>query len=172
VDAGEADGALRAEREDDRPGSGDRLCDQSDPDVLIICGFAFDPLVSETSRQIGRLQVLITRMNPHLTTGDTLLKNTGAGSLFTVFGEPDMQIQPGPDGTLTVSINGVDIYDPTTGEIRSTTPDAIACWFNDTEYNGGSFFVRHAYFTGGSGLYARLKRALKAEIDEAAWARL
>ena len=44
--------------------------------------------------------------------------------------------------------------------------------FLDTDYNGESFFVRHAYFTGADEPYERLKRALLAEIDEAAWAKL
>jgi adenine-specific DNA-methyltransferase len=39
----------------------------------------------------------------------------------------------------------------------------------DTAYNGESFFVRHCYFTGGQDPYKRLKRALKAEIDEGNW---
>ena len=66
----------------------------------------------------------------------------------------------------------MDVYDPTTGEIRSSSTDDIACWFIDTEYNGESFFVRHAYFTGAEEPYAKLKRALRAEIDETAWASL
>ncbi len=45
----------------------------------------------------------------------------------------------------------------------------IACWFIDTNYNGESFFVRHAYFTGADEPYDKLKRALRAEIHEAAW---
>jgi len=61
------------------------------------------------------------------------------------------------------------VYDPTTGQIRSHTTDDIACWFIDTAYDGESFFVRHAYFTGDTDPYERLKRALRAEIDEAAW---
>jgi hypothetical protein len=39
----------------------------------------------------------------------------------------------------------------------------------NTEYNGESFFVRHAYFTGADEPYEKLKRALRADIDEAAW---
>ena len=35
-----------------------------------------------------------------------------------------------------------------------------------------SFFVRDAYFTGANDPYKRLKQALKAEIDEEAWASL
>ncbi len=50
--------------------------------------------------------------------------------------------------------------------IRSNTTDDIACWFIDTDYNEESFFVRHAYFTGAGEPYEKLKRALRAEIDE------
>jgi len=139
---------------------------------LLVCGFAFDPHVSEESKRYGTLMVLPTRINPDLAMGDELLKKTGAGNLFMVFGEPDVEITEQKADTLIVEIKGVDVYDPTTGAIRSSTPDEIACWFIDTDYNGESFFVRHAYFTGADEPYDKLKRALKAEIDEAAWASL
>jgi adenine-specific DNA-methyltransferase len=107
--------------------------------------------------------------------GDELLKKTGAGNLFMVFGEPDIKISATDDDgehRLTVEVRGVDVYDPTTGQIRSSSTDDIACWFIDTDYNGESFFVRHAYFTGGDEPYEKLKRALRAEIDEGAWSTL
>ena len=112
-------------------------------------------------------------MNPDLAMGDELLKKTGAGNLFMVFGEPDVEIktQQGRQDRRS-TIKGVDVYDPTTGEIRSSSTDDIACWFIDTDYNGESFFVRHAYFTGADEPYEKLKRALRAEIDEAAWSAL
>jgi adenine-specific DNA-methyltransferase len=138
-------------------------------DVLVVCGFAFDPHVSEEAKRYGKLTVLPARMNPDLAMGDELLKKTGAGNLFMVFGEPDVEIKKGQDGRVTVEIKGVDVYDPTTGAIRSSSTDDIACWFIDTDYNGESFFVRHAYFTGSDEPYDKLKRALRAEIDEAAW---
>lgn len=138
-------------------------------DLLIVCGFAFDPGVSEESKRYGKLQVLVTRMNPDLLLGDELLKKTGAGNLFMVFGEPDIKVKNLPDGKITVELKGLDIYDPTTGEIRSSSTDDIACWFIDTNYNGESFFVRHVYFTGANQPYDKLKRTLKAEIDEDAW---
>ena len=71
-----------------------------------------------------------------------------------------------------VEIKGVDVYDPTTGADPQPSTDDIACWFIDTDYNGESFFVRHAYFTGADEPYDKLKRALRAEIDEAAWSAL
>ena len=149
-------------------------------DMLIVCGFAFDPHVAEEAKRYGTLTVLPAKMNPDLAMGDELLKKTGAGNLFMVFGEPDIQpvdertgkIKPGADGKLQIEIKGVDVYDPTTGQIRSASTDDIACWFIDTDYNGESFFVRHAYFTGAEEPYDKLKRALRADIDEAAWSSL
>jgi adenine-specific DNA-methyltransferase len=140
-------------------------------DILVVCGFAFDARVGETAREFGRLVVLPARMNPDLAMGDELLKKTGAGNLFTVFGEPDLTLKQ-EDGQLTVELRGVDVYDPTTGEVRSSSTDDVACWFVDTDYNGESFFVRHAYFTGAGDPYERLRKALRADIDEAAWSTL
>jgi adenine-specific DNA-methyltransferase len=139
--------------------------------TLVVCGFAFDPHVAEETKRFGNLQVLIARMNPDLSMGGDLLKKTGTGNLFMVFGEPDIELKE-QDGDLRVTIKGVDVYDPTTGEVRSHSTDDIACWFIDTDYNGESFFVRHAYFTGKDQPYEKLKRALRAEIDESAWASL
>jgi adenine-specific DNA-methyltransferase len=145
-------------------------------DLLLVCGFAFDPHVAEEGKviekQVGRLKVLLVRMNPDLAMGEELLKKTGAGNLFMVFGEPDLDIQKQEDGKFVVEVRGVDVFDPTTGEIRSSGPEDIACWFIDTDYNGESFFVRHAYFFGEQEPYEKLKRALRADIDEAAWGQL
>jgi len=66
----------------------------------------------------------------------------------------------------------VHVYDPTTGQIRSSSTDDIACWFIDTDYNEESFFVRHAYFLGANDPYSALKTTLKAEINPEAWATL
>jgi adenine-specific DNA-methyltransferase len=138
-------------------------------DTLIVCGFYFDPHISEETKRYGKLTILTARMNYDLTMGDELLKKTGAGNLFVLYGEPDIDVSPEKDGKLTVKIKGVDVYDPTTGQVRSHSTDDIAAWFIDTAYNGESFFVRHAYFTGAGDPYEKLKRALRAEIDEAAW---
>jgi adenine-specific DNA-methyltransferase len=141
-------------------------------DLLLVLGFAFDPHISEEVKRYGKLNVVVSKMNPDLSMGDDLLKKTGAGNLFMIFGEPDIKIEKAKDGKLTAEIRGLDVYDPTTGQIRSHSTDDIACWFIDTNYNGESFFVRHAYFTGADEPYEKLKRALRAEIDEAAWSAL
>jgi adenine-specific DNA-methyltransferase len=141
-------------------------------DLLVVCGFAFEPLVGEETGHLGRLTLLKARMNPDLSMGDELLKKTGAANLFMVFGEPDIKIQLASEGHLTAEIRGLDVYDPTTGAIRSHSTDDIACWFIDSDYDGESFFVRHAYFLGADDPYGKLRRALRAEIDEATWSTL
>jgi adenine-specific DNA-methyltransferase len=157
-------------------------------DVLIACAFNYDAPATEFSK-LGRINVLKARMNADLHMAEDL-KNTGKGNLFVIFGEPDVDVLDTQgnsirkyDGKrdiidlpvgeeLVVRIKGVDVFDPSTGEIRSDDPDDIACWFIDTDYNEESFFVRHAYFLGANDPYKALKTTLKAEIDEAAWATL
>ncbi len=163
----------------------------ADVDLLCVLGFSFDPQATNVTeedgvtveatdegfanvtgeRRLGKIQVLFVRMNVDLLMGEEL-KKTGAGNLFTVFGEPDIDIEKTDGGQLVVRLNGVDVYDPTTGEVRSNDTDQIALWMIDTDYNEESFFVRHCYFTGGNDPYKRLKTALKADIDADAWATL
>ena len=130
---------------------------------LLVCGFAFDPHVGEEAKQYGKLRRPVHQDEPRPGDGRRTLKKTGAGNLFMVFGEPDVDIIKQKDGKIVVEVKGVDVFDPTTGAIRSHSTDDIACWFIDTDYNGESFFVRHAYFHGGDEPYEKLKRALKAE---------
>lgn len=157
-------------------------------DVLIACAFNYDAPASEFSK-LGRINVLKARMNADLHMAEDL-KNTGKGNLFVIFGEPDVDvldtqgrsirrydgkrdvIDVPADGQLVVKINGVDVFHPSTGEVRSDGADGIACWFLDTDYNEESFFVRHAYFLGANDPYKALKTTLKAEIDPDAWATL
>jgi adenine-specific DNA-methyltransferase len=168
-----------------------REANRSDIDLLdLVCvlGFAFDPQTSGVTeqdgvtvdagdhgfaevagdRQLGKVKVLFVRMNADLLMGEDL-KKTGQGNLFTVFGEPDIAINAVEGGQVVVDLRGVDVYDPTTGAVRSGDTSQIALWMIDTNYNEESFFVRHCYFTGGGDPYARLKRALKADIDPDAW---
>jgi adenine-specific DNA-methyltransferase len=145
-------------------------------DVVIACAFNFDARSAELDR-IGRIPILKARMNPDLHMAGEL-KTTGAGNLFVVFGEPDIEVielgeAEGGVDQIQVKIKGVDVFKPQTGEIESGGPDTIALWFIDTDHNEESFFVRHAYFLGAAtDPYKALKTTLRAEIDEEAWASL
>ncbi|MBL9177236.1 MAG: site-specific DNA-methyltransferase [Verrucomicrobiaceae bacterium] len=147
-----------------------REAGDADFDVLIACAFNFEAHTTEFNK-LGRIPVLKARMNADLHMSDDL-KNTGKGNLFVIFGEPDITILPEKDGRIRVKVNGVDVFHPNTGEVRSDGADGIACWFIDTDYNEESFFVRHAYFLGANDPYNSLKTTLKAEIDADAWATL
>ena len=143
-------------------------------DALIACAFNFEAHATEFNK-LGRVPVLKARMNADLHMADDL-KKTDAANLFVIFGEPDIDIEPANGDTgedwIRVKINGVDVFDPSAGEVRSDGPDGIACWFVDTDYNEESFFVRQAYFLGAGDPYKSLKTTLKAEIDPDAWATL
>lgn len=168
-----------------------------DVDLLCVLGFSFDPNVTSMTgdditvgedgsvevsaseegfanvageRKLGKLKVLIVRMNADLLMGEAL-KKTGSGNLFTVFGEPDVDIREIGD-QLEVELRGVDVYDAAKGEIRAADTSQVALWMIDTDYNEESFFVRHCYFTGGGDPMKKLKTALKADIDADAWAQL
>ena len=139
----------------------------ADFDVLVACAFNYDAHASEFNK-LGRVPVLKARMNADLHMADDL-KNTGKGNLFVIFGEPDIDILDAEDSQIQVKVNGVDVFHPNTGEIRSDSTDGIACWFVDTDYNEESFFVRHAYFLGANDPYKSLRTTLKAEINQEAW---
>ncbi|MBH40716.1 MAG: site-specific DNA-methyltransferase [Chloroflexi bacterium] len=139
----------------------------ADFDVLIACAFSYDAHSTELD-QLGTLPILKARMNADLHMA-TDLKNTGSGNLFVIFGEPDIEIVSADGGQIQVKINGVDVFHPNSGEVRSDNADGIACWFIDTDYNQESFFVRQAYFLGANDPYGALKTSLKAEIDRDAW---
>jgi adenine-specific DNA-methyltransferase len=152
-----------------------REAGDADFDALVACAFNYEARASEFN-QLGRIPVLKARMNADLHMSEEL-KNTGKGNLFVIFGEPDIEILDADSaearaGQIQVHIKGVDVFDPSTGEIRSDDADGIACWFVDTDYNEESFFVRQAYFLGANDPYRALRTTLKAEIDPHAWASL
>jgi len=136
-------------------------------DVLITCAFNYEAHTTEFAK-LGRIPVLKARMNADLHMAADL-KNTGKGNLFVIFGEPDIDLTTEKNGQMKVKVNGVDVFDPSSGEVRSDGADGIACWFIDTDYNEESFFVRHAYFLGANDPYKALKTTLKAEINQEAW---
>lgn len=136
-------------------------------DVLLACAFNFDAQSTEINK-LGQLPILKARMNSDLQMVNEL-KNTLGGNLFVIFGEPDIEIINGTGNLIQIRVKGVDLFDPRTGEVRSSEPDELACWFIDTNYNQESFHVRHAYFLGAKDPYQNLKKTLKSEIDSEAW---
>ena len=108
---------------------------------------------------------------PDVLVGD-LLKTTRASQLFTVFGQPDVTVHSRKDGTFVAALRGVDIYDPTTGAVHHTRGEDVAAWFLDTDYDGMTFHICQAFFPGAPDAWDKLQRALRAQIDPEAFAKM
>ena len=137
-------------------------------DVLIACAFNYD--AHARIQQARSHPVLKARMNADLHMAERSQEHR-QGQPVRHLRRAGHRHPPRGRGTIRVKVNGVDVFHPNTGEVRSDGADGIACWFIDTDYNEESFFVRHAYFLGPTILEA-LKTTLKAEINEEAWATL
>ena len=135
---------------------------------LILAGFSFDPgalaFVEKTSL---KLNVQFAHINPDMEIHD-LLKQTQASQLFTVFGEPDVNVGVEKDGQFVVKLQGVDSYDPQTGSIAHSSADDLPAWFLDEDYDGFSFNICQAFFPDGAtreNPWDRLENALRGTID-------
>jgi adenine-specific DNA-methyltransferase len=162
--------------------------DKRDGDWLLILGFAFESGLSDvTTRDFGHFKVSIVRMHDDLLQQGLLKRDKKAASFVTI-GEPDVKLHR-KNGTATVEIAGLDIYDPVKDEVKSRDVYDIAYWMVDDDYDGSNFVVRQVFFCGGDkdefdewkrGLSdlakAKTKKAaeqtLKVEIDDEAFARL
>src|SRR5690606_17412052 len=107
-----------------------RECADAGFDVLIACAFNYEAHASEFDK-LGRIPVLKARMNADLHMAGEL-KETDKANLFVIFGEPDIDILEAGDEQIQVKINGVDVFHPNSGEVRSDGAEGIACWFLDT----------------------------------------
>ncbi|MCL0098373.1 site-specific DNA-methyltransferase [Dehalococcoidia bacterium] len=139
-------------------------------DLLIFAGFSFDPEAQAFVQKapVKDLSVHFVNIAPDVLVGD-LLKTTRSSQLFTVFGQPDVKIDKQKDGTYIVTLLGIDIYNPNTGELSQVRGEDVAAWFLDTDYDGMTFHICQAFFPGGQNPWDKLQRALKARIDPEAF---
>jgi len=114
--------------------------------MLIFAGFAFDPEAQATIQKTPHpnLQIHMANIRPDVEMHD-LLKSPKGSQLFSVFGQPDIRIKKTGE-EYVVELKGVDIYDPTTGEVHASRPEDIAAWFLDQNYDGYTFCITQAFF--------------------------
>ena len=139
--------------------------------MLVLAGFAFEPPVSGITEKATGIEVHMCHMNQDMLMQD-LLKTTQASQLFSIFGLPDTRVKELKDGRLRVELLGVDIYDPNTGKTLHEPGKSVAAWFLDTDYDGATFHICQAFFPGGKDPWDKLRRALRAEIDEEAFEKM
>ena len=137
-------------------------------DIVLFVGFACDP---EALGMIEKGTVDRTfqfvHAAPDILVGD-MLKTSKTTKLFTVFGLPDVRVKKEKDGNVVVTLTGVDIYDPVTGETNHDDGENVAAWFLDHDYDGRTFCVGQAFFPSGKikNPWEKLQKALKGSIDE------
>jgi adenine-specific DNA-methyltransferase len=137
-------------------------------DDLVVAGFSFDApaqAVIEESKH-PRLRVHMAHIRPDVNPAmNGLLKEQPGSQLFTVFGQPRTRVD-GPDkrGEYTVTMEGVDIYNPVDNSIISTGADKVAAWFLDGDYDGRTFCITQAFFPDRSA-WDKLSKALTGVVD-------
>ncbi len=67
-----------------------------------------------------------------------------------------------------VALEGVDIYDPLTGDVHSTGASKVAAWFLDSDYDGRAFCITQAFFPDQDA-WEKIRKALKTEADDYAF---
>jgi adenine-specific DNA-methyltransferase len=135
-------------------------------DDVIFAGFSFDGAAQAVIQDDPnpRVRAHLAHIRPDVQmTG--LLKETPNSQLFTVFGTPRTRLERHDDGTFTVTMEGVDIYNPVENTIIPTRADKVAAWFLDTDYDGRTFLITQAFFPD-KGAWEKLARALEGYLDE------
>jgi adenine-specific DNA-methyltransferase len=143
-------------------------------DVLIFAGFAFDAEAQAVIQKnpIPKVSVQMAHINPDIIVGAysnrPLLKTMKTSQIFTVFGEPDVKLDKSNE-EFRVRLLGVDLYDPTTGDIHSSNASGIPAWFLDEDYDGYTFKICQAFFPSeatAKNPWDRLENALKGIVDK------
>ncbi|MFZ4616632.1 MAG: hypothetical protein ACOYM2_10625, partial [Rectinemataceae bacterium] len=139
---------------------------------IVAAAFSFEPEASEiaadeASQQKLRIHQAFIRpdVNPGM---EGLLKDQPRSQLFTVFGKPEIRLSKGKDGDWTVALEGVDIYDPLSGDVHSTGAAKVAAWFLDSDYDGRAFCITQAFFPDQDA-WEKIRKALKTEAEDYAF---
>ena len=138
-------------------------------DNLVFAGFSFDAAAQATIQDDPnpRVRCHLAHIRPDVNMGN-LLKDTPNAQLFSVFGSPRAALKKTEDGMFTVTLEGVDIYNPVENTILATKVDKVAAWFVDTDYDGRVFCITQAFFPDKSA-WEKLAKALKSVVDESAF---
>ena len=137
-------------------------------DHLVLAGFSFDgtaqAVIAEGSHP--KLKVHSAHIRPDVNPAMAgLLKEQPGSQLFSVFGQPRTRVDgPNSEGEYTVTMEGVDIYNPVDNTVTPTKADKVAAWFVDGDYDGRTFCITQAFFPDKSA-WEKLSKALDGIVD-------
>lgn len=163
---------------------------KGDANWLIILGFSFESDIEGGTQtmSMGTFEVTKARIHDDLLQEGLKKKPAKSAASFVTIGEPDIVLHRDGD-TVTVEIEGLDIYDPIKDEVKARDVHDIAYWMVDDDYDGSNFVVKQVFFCGGDkdefakwkkGIdtlakdktRARAEKTLKIEIDDEAFGRV
>jgi adenine-specific DNA-methyltransferase len=136
-------------------------------DDLVFAGFSFDgPAQAAIEEGHPRLRIHIAHIRPDVNPGmNGLLKERPGSQLFTVFGQPRTRLDgPDQEGMYTVTMEGVDVYDPVSNTVIDTGASKVAAWFLDSDYDGRTFCITQAFFPDRTA-WEKLSKALDGVVD-------
>lgn len=142
-------------------------------DELVIAGFSFDAEAYTVVEGQGhpRLRIHIAQIRPDLNEAMAgLLKDTPNSQLFTVFGQPEVEVWHTKEGWVC-TLKGVDIYNPVENTVRSSGADKVAAWFLDSDFDGRCFCITQAFFPDQNA-WEKIAKALGSSGDPEAFAAL
>jgi adenine-specific DNA-methyltransferase len=173
---------------------------RGDANWLVILGFSFESDIQggEQTTSIGSFEVTKAKIHDDLLQEGLKKKPAKSAASFITIGEPDVavnfedrKVNKETKKFATVTIEGLDIYDPIRDEVKARNIHEIAYWMLDDDYDGSNFVVKQVFFCGGDktefdkwkrGLgdlsesrnrrKKELQDTLKIEIDEDAFDRL
>jgi adenine-specific DNA-methyltransferase len=137
-------------------------------DHLVLAGFSFDgtaqAVIAEATHP--KLKVHSAHIRPDVNPAMAgLLKEQPGSQLFSVFGQPRTRLDgPNAEGEYTVTMEGVDIYNPVDNTVTPTKADKVAAWFVDGDYDGRTFCITQAFFPDKSA-WEKLSKALDGIVD-------
>ncbi|MCP9496782.1 MAG: site-specific DNA-methyltransferase [Pyrinomonadaceae bacterium MAG19_C2-C3] len=163
---------------------------RGDANWLIILGFSFESDIqgSTQTTNLGSFEVTKARIHDDLLQEGLKKKPAKSAASFVTIGEPDI-LAKREGNTVTLEIQGLDIYDPIKDEVKARDLHDIAYWMVDNDYDGSNFVVKQIFFCGGErsefakwkkGLSdlakqatrVRAEKTLKIEIDDEAFDRI
>jgi len=137
-------------------------------DHLVLAGFSFDgtaqAVIAEGSHP--KLKVHSAHIRPDVNPAMAgLLKEQPGSQLFSVFGQPRTRVDgPNAESEYTITMEGVDIYNPVDNTVTPTKADKVAAWFVDGDYDGRTFCITQAFFPDKSA-WEKLSKALDGIVD-------
>jgi adenine-specific DNA-methyltransferase len=145
---------------------------------LYFFGFAIQAKARELleDRKKLRIPCSYVAVTPDVAMSD-LLKTSRASEIFSITGLPDVSIKAtgkkndGGDSLYEVTLQGLDLFDPSTLKEESVEGQNVPAWMLDTDYDGLSFHATQVFFPKTSA-WDNLQKSLKATFDESVWAHL